>query len=95
VVDLQQRWLLPGYLVFGLLVPGLVGAWSEGDFTSGFAMGALWIGVIGRFLSWHAIWTINSLSHWEFDARSATAQGAGHRAVGLVPSCLRLCSACL
>lgn len=43
------------------MAPGLLGLLTDGSFL----LGALWVGGVGRFLSWHCIWTINSLSHWE------------------------------
>jgi stearoyl-CoA desaturase (delta-9 desaturase) len=60
VVRFQKRYLLLGYLIFGLILPGLLGLLTDGSFV----IGALWIGFIGRFISWHCIWTINSLAHW-------------------------------
>jgi fatty-acid desaturase len=65
VVSFQKRYLQLGYFIFGLIVPGLIGQWIEGE--GGFVVGAVWIGFVGRLLSWHAIWTINSISHWESD----------------------------
>jgi len=61
VVVFQKRYLLWGYLIFGGIVPGLIGLYTDGSFW----LGAFWIGFIGRFISWHCIWTINSFSHWE------------------------------
>ena len=57
----QKRWLLPLYVLCGLLYPAGVG-WLLGG--SERAMdGVLFIGVVARVLSWHCIWSINSVSH--------------------------------
>jgi fatty-acid desaturase len=69
--------LLWGYLLFGLVTPGLLGSYLDGSFL----LGALWIGFVGRFLSWHCIWTINSLSHWEGIREFSRASSAVYVAV--------------
>ena len=55
--------------MFGLLTDG------------SFLLGALWVGGVGRFLSWHCIWTINSLSHWEGIREFSRASSAVYVAV--------------
>lgn len=78
VAAFQKRHLLAGYLLFGLALPGALGWISpEGSFW----LGALWIGFIGRFLSWHAIWTINSLSHWNGIREFSKASSAVYVAI--------------
>jgi hypothetical protein len=79
VVVAQKRWLLWGYLLFGVFLPGFLGRWVLPD--ASFAMGALWIGVVGRFISWHCIWLINSFSHWEGYREFALASTAVYNGV--------------
>lgn len=63
VINAQKKYLLYGYVIFGLLVPGLIGRYLLPERS--FWTGAMWLGVVARFISWHCIWTINSLSHWK------------------------------
>lgn len=77
VVRFQKRHLLWGYLIFGLMAPGLLGLLTDGSFL----LGALWVGGVGRFLSWHCIWTINSLSHWEGIREFSRASSAVYVAI--------------
>ena len=96
VVCWQRRLLLPGYIVFGLLYPALLGLALGGSAMDGL----LWPGVMARFLSWHCIWSINSLSHWkgekDYSLRSSAVwmkaaqwlqngEGAGHSTSGCSP----------
>jgi stearoyl-CoA desaturase (delta-9 desaturase) len=60
VVRFQHKYLLIGYIIFGGVYPAVVGKLLGGDYMMGF----LWIGVVSRFISWHCIWSINSVSHW-------------------------------
>ena len=59
------------------MAPGLLGLLTDGSFL----LGALWVGGVGRFLSWHCIWTINSLSHWEGVREFSRASSAVYVAV--------------
>lgn len=77
VLCFQKRYLLHGYVVFGLFLPGLIGLATDGSFL----LGALWIGFVGRFLSWHCIWTINSLSHWRGVREFSVASSAVYCAI--------------
>ena len=58
----QRRWLLPLYVLCGLVYPAAVG-WLLGG-SSGVMDGVLYVGVVARVLSWHCIWSINSASHY-------------------------------
>ena len=60
VVRYQQCFLLLGYVVLGGVYPALVGH----CLGCGWLQGSLWVGVVARFLSWHCIWSINSVSHY-------------------------------
>jgi stearoyl-CoA desaturase (delta-9 desaturase) len=60
VVVFQKKYLLIGYVIFGGIYPALMGKLLSNDAIMGF----LWVGVVARFLSWHCIWSINSVSHW-------------------------------
>ena len=72
VVRWQRRYLLLGYVLFGALYPAVVGrllgctVWE----------GSLWVGVVARFLSWHCIWSINSVSHWVGERHFSLASSA-------------------
>ena len=59
----QKRWLLPLYIVCGALYPAAVGWLLAGPGGGGVVDGLLWVGVVARVLSWHCIWSINSVSH--------------------------------
>ena len=60
VVRHQHRFLLLGYVLWGGLYPASVGHWLG----CGWLAGALWVGVVARFIVWHCIWSINSVSHY-------------------------------
>ena len=59
----QKRWLLPMYIVWGLLWPAAVGWLLGGGGWRGVLDGVLYVGVVARIISWHCIWSINSVSH--------------------------------
>lgn len=79
VVVFQKRYLLWGYLLVGLIIPGLLGLYL----CDSFFLGAFWLGVISRFLSWHAIWSINSISHWQGYKEFSRASSAVYWSVAL------------
>ena len=62
VLMAQKRWLLPLYVVFGLLYPATMG-WLLGGGSERVMDGVLYVGVVARVVSWHSIWSINSVSH--------------------------------
>ena len=59
----QKRWLLPLYVLCGLLYPAAVGWLLAGGGSGGAMDGVLYVGVVARVCSWHCIWSINSVSH--------------------------------
>jgi len=59
VVRWQKKWLLVGYILFGAILPAIQGWWICGSAIAGI----VWIGFVARIISWHGIWSINSVSH--------------------------------
>jgi stearoyl-CoA desaturase (delta-9 desaturase) len=74
IVKLQAKYLLIGYILFGALLPSVQGWVISGDWLGGL----LWIGFVGRVISYHCIWSINSLSHWKGEKRFSKTSSAVH-----------------
>ncbi|KZT08723.1 uncharacterized protein LAESUDRAFT_735865 [Laetiporus sulphureus 93-53] len=59
VVRFQHRYYVPLALIFGMLLPPLIGAmWKD-------ACGAfVWGSLVAKLLVWHCTFFVNSLAHW-------------------------------
>ncbi|RSH94147.1 hypothetical protein EHS25_003950 [Saitozyma podzolica] len=60
VVRFQHKHYIPIALFSGLVLPTLIASWGWGDAVGGF----VWGGVMGRLVTWHCTFCINSLAHW-------------------------------